>query len=501
MSSKSNPSGDSEPNFAPDGTSTNLYELFETEKWQEIKNFLDNTANFDVNAALVTSGPLAGYTALHLACLKRNPNVLIQLINDHNADVHVTADDGAQPIHLVSSFGLGFVNRILLDKGADVNAKVTKDIRSKYKEFQKWSNEFGDTVSLLTFALYNFASDVANTLLDYDVDVTAVSLNNKTLLMYALEQRDYSVAMKIADTMTASNPELINARDNAGWHAFHYLLDKRKYGTFRYDEGELMTTEEKGKVVKKLIEAGADIDATIHGDPDTLLFNMAAYRACYPILKQLMPHCTSLKGSKALSIATRQPDDQEGYLQVLYDYPNDFSLVQLEKDIQQCDGLVLTDLVNRRTFGLYVPSEEKKSMDQLIANQSSLKEFVDNYKKKFIHGYLKNQIIYYDDKNTTLYEVLMRAFDKRLVKVMIKDEKLVEAVKSLISNENRSYLVDLLVKEIERAGKRNKLMEDVKKIPQLKDCILLPYEIVLDIIDYLENDNLKVFISAFYCDE
>ncbi|XP_074115641.1 uncharacterized protein LOC141538180 [Cotesia typhae] len=298
-----------------------------------------------------------------------------------------------------------------------------------------------------------------------------------------------------------SNSELLNARDKAGWHAFHYVLDKRNYGTFRFDEGGLVNTENKGKVVKKLIEAGADIDATIHGDPDTLLFNMAAYRAYYPILKQLLPHCTSLKGSKALSIAIRQPDDQKGYLQALYDYPNDFSLIQLEKDIQQCDELVLTDLVNRRTFGLYVPPEEKKRMDQLIATESSLKEFVDNYKKKFIHGYLKNHIIYYDDKNTTLYEVLMRAFDKRLVKAMIKDEKLVEAVKSLISNENRSYLVDLLVKEIERAEKRNKLMEDVKKIPQLKNCLPLPYEVVLDIIDFLENDDVKVFINAFYCDE
>ncbi|CAG5088823.1 Protein of unknown function [Cotesia congregata] len=58
------------------------------------------------NAPIETTGPFAGYTALHIACMDGDEELIRLLVEDYHANVNAVADDGTQPIQLVPTLML-----------------------------------------------------------------------------------------------------------------------------------------------------------------------------------------------------------------------------------------------------------------------------------------------------------------------------------------------------------------------------------------------------------
>ncbi|CAG5073895.1 Protein of unknown function [Cotesia congregata] len=166
---------------------------------------------------------------------------------------------------------------MLLKSGADANAEFTKELVEKYESSKdwKWSDEFRSI---------NVNFCILRTLLRYKVNVEITGKNNKTLLMYAPKR----ASMKHLNLFTEEwgnkcRPKFLNARDDYGRHAVHYLLPNEKFGKFRYAR-----TGHISHLLWELTEAGADINAIIDHDPDTLLLNKVAYRCEYETLERFL---------------------------------------------------------------------------------------------------------------------------------------------------------------------------------------------------------------------
>ncbi|XP_074115749.1 uncharacterized protein LOC141538270 isoform X1 [Cotesia typhae] len=225
--------------------------------------------------------------------------------------------------------------------------------------------------------------------------------------MYAVENDNYNIVHWLLSKIK-DYPELINARDNDGFHVLHYLLPNEKFGQFRYHQ-KIFFEVKKGQITAELIDAGADIYATVSGNPDTLLLNMAAYRSCLCILKILMNFDVHLSiASKALCNATL-PIDPTKYMRIYRNIPGDNPMEVMEKERKLCIEYILQNLVIRRRLRLFVPEEEKKLMDQLIAMELDIQEIVSNYEEEFIRGF-KNEEIYYGGKSINLYELMVEVF-------------------------------------------------------------------------------------------
>ncbi|CAG5089682.1 Protein of unknown function [Cotesia congregata] len=137
-------------------------------------------------------------------------------------------------------------------------------------------------------------------------------------------------------------------------------------------------------------------------------------------------------------------------------------------------------------------------MDQLIANETEIKKIVEDIQENIINI---SKIIPYSD-SMTVYDLVIKVFNKRSLKLLVKNDKRVQDYTDFFrSNFGNRYdlfwLFDAMFDKIQDAYKRSKIMEKVQNIPQLKKVIPLPYKVILMIIEYFDNDNLKIFVNSF----
>ncbi|KAH0534625.1 hypothetical protein KQX54_005997 [Cotesia glomerata] len=161
---------------------------------------------------------------------------------------------------------------------------------------------------------------------------------------------------------------------------------------------------------------------------------------------------------------------------------------------------ILLDLVNRRTLSLYIPKEKKKLMDQLLKEDHEIRKTLEEYENSFLRGYLKNNIIDLGDKKITIYEFAEKILNNRRVIGFLKNYGY-HTIKIDLETyfHDPCHLRSLLEFKVDSAWKRSFLLEKIKTLPQLKEYIPLPYELILEIIDYLNNDDLQRFIDSFHC--
>ncbi|CAG5088933.1 Protein of unknown function [Cotesia congregata] len=178
--------------------------------------------------------------------------------------------------------------------------------------------------------------------------------------------------------------EWINARDSDGYTAAHYRLRKQKIENDpNFDNGSgvrrLLDDMNSGELIHELLDAGADVNATVNDDPTTLLLNMAA-RKHYPYtLDKFLAYHDNISKSMALHYS----------LCPLKSSQTRFGIIRQKASI----NLTLKDLIYRRTFGLFVPEDEKILMDKLIAEDKHFRELAHTYEQNVIQGELKTEVL------------------------------------------------------------------------------------------------------------
>ncbi|CAG5089680.1 Similar to Rnasel: 2-5A-dependent ribonuclease (Mus musculus) [Cotesia congregata] len=462
--------------------SVNMIKAVKNGDWNVIDQFVAKGG--DINASLRKTGPQAGYTALHFAILSGNYRFdMERLIKTYGVDVNCVGADGAQPIHLACLQQNYRIIQILLESGADSNAELTKVLVEKYKSSQdwKWSDEFGK-MTLFVFFNINSNYQILRHLVRNKANIEITGKNNKTLLMYGA-QRAWPKHLEVFTEEYGSKckPEFINARDDYGRHAVHYLLPNEKFGEFRYLKNTYISP-----MVWELRRAGADINAMIDNDPDTLLLNKVAYRCDYRMLEKFLELRYPFPAEGRPLHYFMIPVDPEKFVE------NSNDRREVEKIRNKCLKLILENYTLRREFGFFVPEEEIKLMDQLIAKKAEVKKIVADFQEDFINTYLFIPF----SGSMTLYALVIKAFNKRSLKLLIKNDKLVEDYDDFfLSNirdeyNDKFWLFNSIFCKVRHAHKRRQIMEKVENISQLKKVIPLPYEVIFMTVE----DNNKTLL-------
>ncbi|XP_044593004.1 uncharacterized protein LOC123270903 [Cotesia glomerata] len=501
-----------------------LYDAIKVSHWITIRRLLER---LDVNSVLTKTGPEAGFTALHLACLENNEPLVRFLIYDNNANVEVPADDGTLPIHLAGLLGRSKILLALFGASANIDAKFGREIFSKYAKKGRcfWSDDFGDEITLLTYAVINEKVRLAESLIGFEADVMVKSINNKTLLMYAIEDDNYKLAIEMIKACEdCDDLSLLDAVDNDGLRAIHYIEHREKYRDYRYDEYQLGFMRQKYSLVEKLIDLNVDINATANGNSDTLLLNMAAYRGCVPVVRTLMALYDASVETEALCYAAYPIEYPEKYCRW-----HDF--LALDEDVERnrelCIEVIVKNFTNRRIFGLPVHPDELWYMDNLIAENPRVRNLVKSHEKVFINRFLKENFVHYGNESATVYDIAMMISDRRMLKRLVGNKEHIEAIKKAIGgvrdwydsdsedcdDDDDDYLLcldldplpatyrgftNMLMEIIGKAEKKSELLDMLSKIAHLKKAIPLPYEIILWAVDYLSNKDLEKFVNCFY---
>lgn len=474
-----------------------------------IKLILSNGKN--VNDPIIKTGPFAGLTLLHIACMENCQNLVKFLVINYKADVNVTAKDGTQPIHLACFFETlkpgPKIILTLIDAGANINAEIGIEMFFLYLKPKKWCNDFGKKITLLTYAVLYYKETLTYYLARSGAEYKIKSLMNKTLLMYAFEYNYFAAALWTLEFMK-KDPEYLCARDNEGMAAIHYILHPKKFGKFRYvAEQEQMPRTDKviSRIVYLLAEKGADIYALVNDDPETFLLNMAAYRSCDSLLDPLLPFYSDITHSRALYNTTLPFNEKSNkYLRIPENQLHRSHELRriIRRKRWNCFELIVKDIVNRSAIGFYVPKEEIKLMDRFVASNEMITKFVNDHKRKFIFGVIKRRVIQVEDEKMSLYEFIKLVVDDVKLKKLIKRNLNVEFIwrSCLIdrSLDYNSYYFRVVIFEwICKARERLRLLEELKKISILRKFIPLPYELILNIVEYLSNGELNFFIMAF----
>ncbi|XP_057333609.1 ankyrin repeat and KH domain-containing protein 1-like [Microplitis mediator] len=475
---------------------TLIYLAIKAKKFDAVELLLRLGARVDDFVQL--TGSLTKYTALHIACLENDRDLTRLLVIEYDANVHAVADD-IQPIALAALLGHVHIVRILLDNGANPDATISKSIYTKYVKDVMWCSDFGDKMSLLTYAILNNQHDLATLLLKYDVSVKVKSLTNKTLLMYAV--KNYRTVREISKSIIDKlSPEEINARDDGDFSVMHYLMHDLLCVTYLNVNPSDNYTFIMLEVLDSLISRGFDFEGTMNANPKDFLVNMAAANHCDYILVFLLLYGVSISKSKALYNALKPEASKYCYFP---DCPgNDLSRISKgywnPHRIQTQDN-ILKDLLSRQYFhDPTVPKQEIELMDEVIKEDKTwVKAYLEGYKKELLN--LKDYFIHLSNKRMSFYDFLMLTNKELENLVRVENFTHVLSAKKLAWT-NPGMLFGRRIKAlIRQAQKRVKLLNQGKKIrfPTTNCLSQLPCEIILEIIEYLDVKELELFILAF----
>ncbi|KAH0540579.1 hypothetical protein KQX54_018387 [Cotesia glomerata] len=276
--------------------------------------------------------------------------------------------------------------------------------------------------------------------------------------------------------------------------AVRQAISNHQAGHDRYDDDNnewfyVLDDLQSASLIHKLLDAGADVNATINEDPDTLLFNMAA-RKHFPVtLDKLLAHQGNTSKSMALHYILcplKTPQTQ-------------FSVSRKITSI----NLILKDLIYRRAFGLFFPEDEKILMDKLIAEGINFRMLTHTYEQNIIQGELKTKVLNYDEKSITYYDFIMSCVDDKKLRLIVKNKSLIDAFENTFPNPKTPSFVlkpegypnvtpssirafttadyfffrKQISNRIEKTSRRLEQLEALKKVENLRKAIPLPYEL------------------------
>ncbi|CAG5092212.1 Protein of unknown function [Cotesia congregata] len=469
-----------------------MYQAIEEDKLEDLKLLLEN--GMDVNQPIITTGEFAGFTALHVACMKNRDKLVELLVNDYKADVNAMAADGTQPIHLACFYQpLGELEswpsdsktahqlNLLVKANVNVDTVFGEEIFSKHCKDREWCSDFGDKMPLVAWSIIYDRPELIKYLKRANLDI--ISCTNQTLLMCAAENEN--ILSSIEDPELRD--KLINYRDNDDVPLTHYPFHPKKYGKFRYHKTTMFAEKHIGsKFMSEILShLGTDLYALINNDPATFLPNLAAYRGSPEILGDALPFYTSMPLSRVLYYVTLPIDENSKYLvNVRSNDARIRSLRKIKKNQIDCIQIALKDLDFRSEFRLPVPEEETKLMKILIASDENFRKIVNDYKLYFIEKELQNSFIEFGDYKMTMYDFLMQVYDNKKLKILAREENLLDALDKVFKERSDDYnfyvtYYNPIKTRIKKAKERLRHLENLKKISSLKKAIPLPYELFI----------------------
>lgn len=218
----------------------------------------------DINAASITAFEyeektvLAGTTPLMAAlAAKQNTNAIILM--NHDASVTAISSNGTDALMIAAeNSGAGTVKR-LLEKGADLNSKLTEDI-----PVEGSIHPIFEGTNALMMAAAAGETDSINEMIKAGADVAAVNRFGETALMAACAEGHLAAA-----ELLVANGADVNARTTDGLvsGAHSHLPKGRSTLVIAVEDGHV-------DVVKFLIKKGADVN-----DKDDVLHMDALFRA------------------------------------------------------------------------------------------------------------------------------------------------------------------------------------------------------------------------------
>lgn len=478
-------------------SSTLIYLAIDARNFDAVELLLRLGARVDDSVQL--TGSLRNYTALHLACFKNDQDLTRLLVIEYDANVHAVADD-TQPIALAALLGHVDIVRILLDNSANPDATISKSTYTKHVKDVMWCDDFGDKMTLLTYAILNNNHDLATLLLKYDASVKVKSLTNKTLLMYAANNYFKLFCTKIiksiADKLT---PEEINARDDGDFSVMHYLMHDSLCGlNLRKNLGDINTFAMLS-VLNLLLSRGFDLEGAMNKNPIDFIVNMAAANHCDRVLMFLLFYCVSFSKSKALHNAMNPEVSKYCY------FPNcpgndlsKTSTVYWTMERRRTIDVILKDLLSRRYFHDPTISKQEIQLMDIFINEDPIKmeAYLETYKTGFL--ILKDDFIHWSDKRMSFYDFLMLTNKKLENLVRVENFTNVHYTERRGFEYLEIYYFRRIEARIRQAQKRVKLLNQCKKIHFSTNCFFqLPYEMIVEVMQYLNNNELELFILAF----
>ncbi len=205
---------------------------------------------------------------------------MLELLLDHGADPNQALPDGETPLMTAARAGQADAVRVLLKAGADVhaterrrgqtalmwaaaanNASVVEALLDAGADMhaRTLSGEF----SALTFAVRAGALQTTRTLLDRGANVNEESRAGTSMLVLSILNGHYELAGVLLDYGADPNA------DKQGWTALHQVAWTRRWNRGFNLPGPVQTGSlSPTDLVVKLVEAGADINARMHVEPN-----------------------------------------------------------------------------------------------------------------------------------------------------------------------------------------------------------------------------------------
>jgi ankyrin repeat protein len=296
----------------PDGT-TALH-------WAAYHDDLDMTGRLLEAGANVNAANRNGATPLTLACTNGAAAVIDRLLKA-GADPSV-APSGAPPLLACAQAGAVPAVRMLIARGADVNAKdswrgqtalmwaaaenhadLIKELLAGGAAVDARSNA---NFTALMFAVRQDAREAARLLIEAGADVNLTAPNSQDLLRIAITNRHYTLAATLLDAGARPTP-----RDKQGSTALHDLVTSRSPA--RHSSNQFLALGEGEApqlssldLMKKLVARGADPNART--EPRPIVHERWTDKGIYSAARPFMDNGVNLGGATPYLLAAQAAD-------------------------------------------------------------------------------------------------------------------------------------------------------------------------------------------------